>query len=237
MGKLIGIELEKMKHTFLQVLIIISLLGPIALITIMYAITDNKSFFEVVKSNSAFVQLIPFSVTVIFGCFIVAREYKENMMLYLKITPQSQVRIIISKLIVIELELWLTQVVTFILLSVINTVIGGFDTNLLLRYIGAGLISAGALGLLIPVMIYMSLLRRSFSGAALIFLVLFMMTFPFIFSENGHLFPHLIPMLFVAKFFGSSVYNNMRLLYGLLILAAIAGIFLYLSIKKMKQKE
>ena len=237
MGKMIGIELMKIKHTFLQVLIIVSLVGPIAMIAVIYASSDNKTFFEVVSSKSVYVQIIPFAVTVILGCFIVGREYKENMMIYLKITPQSQVRIMLSKLIVIVLELWFTQMFTFIMLYVINTVIDGFDTDLLLKYIEVGLISAGALSCLVPLMIFISLLRRSFSSSALIFLIVFMLTFPYMFTEDGYIFPHLLPMILVGKFLGNSVYDKIDFWCGTLILIAVAAIFLYLSIRKTKKKE
>jgi hypothetical protein len=183
------------------------------------------------------VQIIPFAASVIFGCFVVGREYKDNMMTYLKITPQSQVRIILSKLIVIVLELCLTQLLTFMMLFVINTMVSGYDIDLLLKYIGAGLISAGALSCLVPLMSFISLLRRSFSSAALIFLVIFMLTFPYIFSESGYALPHLLPMILVAKFFGDSGYDNINFWFGALILIVTALIFLYLTIRKIKKKD
>ena len=237
MKKMIGFEIKKIRHTFIQLLILISLIGPLLMITVINAIDGKKNFFEVVVSNSVFVQMIPFAVTVIFGCFIVGREYKENMMVYMKIMPQSQVKIMLSKVIVIIIELWFAQILTFIMLFIINTVIDGYDTGVLLKFIGAGLISAGALSCLVPLIVFISLLRRSFSSSALILLVIFMMTFPYIFSENGYIFPHLLPMIMVAKFFGSSVYDKISFLSGTLILIAIATIFGYLSIRITKKKE
>ncbi len=237
MRNLIGFEIRKIKHTFLSLLILVSLAGPIAMIAVMYAINDEKTFLEVVISNSVFVQLIPFAVTVIFGCFIVAREYKDNMMLYLKITPQSQVKIVLSKFIVIILELSLTQIFSFFMLFIINRVIDGYDTDLLLKYIKAGLISAGALSCLVPLMIFISLIRRSFSSAALIFLMIFMLTFPYIFSENGALFPHLLPMVLVAKFFGNPVYDKVSYLNAVFILIGVAAIFLFLVVRISKKKD
>lgn len=237
MGKMLGYELMKIKHTFLRILIIVSIIGPLATIVVMNAINDSKTFFEVVKSNIVFVQLIPFVVTVIFGCFVVAREYKENMMIYLKITPQLQVKIMLSKLSLIVLELCFTQLLTFILLFVINTVIDGYDMDLLLKYIEVGLISAGTLCCLAPLIVYISLLRRSFSSASLIILVIFMLTFPYIFSENGYIFPYLLPMIMVAKFLGSSVYDKISYGCGTIILLTVASVFLYFSIRKTKKKE
>lgn len=237
MGKLLDCELMKIKHTFLQILILVSLIGSIAMITVIYVINDNKAFFEIVKSNSVFVQIIPFAITVIFGCYIVAREYKEDMIIYLEITPQSQVKIMLSKFIVIFLELCLTQILTFFILFIVNTVIDGYDIDLLLKYMKVGLISAGTLSCLVPLMIFISLLRRSFSSASLIFLVIFMLTFPYIFSENGYIFPHLLPMIMVAKFFGSSSYYKISYGLGALILIALAAIFLFLSVVKTKKKE
>ncbi|MDD4113547.1 MAG: ABC transporter permease [Herbinix sp.] len=234
---MIGLEIKKIRHTFLQPLILLSLIGPLLMITVINAIDSDKTFLEVVVSNSVFVQMIPFAVTVIFGCFIVAREYKENMMVYLKIMPHSQVKIMFSKIIVIVLELWLTQIITFIMLFLINTVIEGYDIDILLKYIGAGLISATTFSCLVPLIVFISLLRRNFSGSALILLIIFMMTFPFIFSENGYIFPHLLPMILVAKSFGSSVYNKISFLGGTLILIGIATIFYCLSIRIAKKKE
>jgi hypothetical protein len=211
--------------------------APIAMIIVMFVVNGDKTFFEVVVSNSVFVQIIPFAVTVIFGCFIVAREYKENMMIYLKITPQSPVKIMLSKFVLILAQLCFTQIFTFIMLFLINTIIDGYDADLLLKYIEAGLISAGTLSCLVPLVVFVSILRRSISGSALLLLVIFMMTFPFIFSENGYIFPHLLPMILVAKFFGNSVYDRISFLYGLLILAAVFIIFLYLSIRRTKKKD
>lgn len=100
---MIGFEIKKIRHTFLQPLILISLIGPLLMITVINTIDENKNFFEVVASNSVFVQMIPFAVTVIFGCFIVAREYKENTMVYLKIMPCSQVKIFLEAQFMIRL--------------------------------------------------------------------------------------------------------------------------------------
>lgn len=237
MKKIICFEIRKIRHTFLQPLILISLIGPLLMIAVINAIDEEKNFFEVVVSNSIFVQMIPFVVTVIFGCFIVAREYKENMMVYLKMMPHSQVKIMLSKVIVIILELCITQILTFIMLFVINTLIDGYDIDFFYKYLGAGLISAATLCCLIPLIVFISLLRRSFSSASLIILVIFMMTFPYVFTENGYIFPHLLPMILVAKFFGSTVYDKLSLLSGALILIAIATIFGYLSIRITKKKE
>lgn len=237
MENLINLELIKVRNTFANGLALISIIAPILMIIMVYAVGDDKPFLEIVKSNSVFVQMIPFAVTVIYGCFIVAREYKENMMVYLKITPQSQTKIMLSKLFVILFQLCLTQLVTFILLFILNAVIDGFDTVLLLKYIKAGLISAGTLSALVPLIVFISMIRQSFSSASLIFLILFMFTFPFIFSENGYVFPHLLPMILVARFFDNSKYDKISLLYGSSILATTAIVFLYLLIKKSKIKE
>lgn len=77
--------------------------------------------------------------------------------------------------------------------------IDGYDTDLLIKYIEVGLISAGTLSCLVPLIAFISLLRRTFSGSALIFLMIFMLTFPYIFSANGYIFTHLLPMILVAK--------------------------------------
>ncbi|SEW45976.1 ABC transporter permease [[Clostridium] fimetarium] len=236
MRNLIGLELKKIKNTFVNGLVLISILAPILMIVLVYAVSSDKTFLEVVISNSVYIQMIPFAVTVIYGCFIVTREYKENMIVYLEITPQSQTKIMLSKLIVTVLELCLTQVITFVLLFIINAVIDGFDFALLMKYVKVSLISAGALSALVPLIVFISLVRRSFSSASIIFLMIFMFTFPFIFSENGYVFPHLLPMILVAKFFGNLRYDKISFLCGALVLTLVAMLFLYLSIRKTNKK-
>lgn len=237
MGKMIGLEIKKIRHTFLQLLIIAAIVAPIAMISVMYAVSEDKTFYEVVAGNCVFAQLIPFAITVICGCYIVAREYKDNMMLYLKVTPQSQIKIMLSKSIVIIVQVCVIQILTFVLLFVINTIIDGYDTDSLLKYIEVGLISAGTLSCLVPLIVFISLIRRSISGSALILLVLLMLTFPYIFSASGYIFPHLLPMILIAKFFGNAVYDKISYLYGAIILMSAAAIFLFLSIRITKMKE
>ena len=236
MRMLIGLELKKIKNTFVNGLALISILAPILMIALVYAVSSDKTFLEVVISNSVYIQMIPFAVTVIYGCFIVTREYKENMIVYLEITPQSQTKIMLSKLIVTVFELCLTQVITFVLLFIINAVIDGFDFVLLMKYVKVALISAAALSALVPLIVFISLVRRSFSSASIIFLMIFMFTFPFIFSENGYVFPHLLPMILVAKFFGNLRYDKISFLCGALVLTLVAMLFLYLSIRKTNKK-
>lgn len=236
MEMLIGFEFKKIRHTFLQALIVASLAGPAAMIAVIYA-SGNKTFFETVTGNSVFVQMLPFAVTVIFACYIVTREFKDNTILYLKITPQSPVRIMLSKMLLTVAELGFSQIVSFVLLFIINTGMDGFDAKLPVKYLEAGLISAGAFGCLVPLMIFISLLRRSFSGSALVFLVIFMLTFPFAFTENGQVFPHLLPMILVARFFGNSIYDNTGIWSSVFILVATAVIFLYLSVRITEKKE
>jgi len=236
MRKLIGLELKKIKNTFVNVLILISIVAPILMTMLVYAACNDKTFLEVVISNSVYIQMIPFAVTVIFGCFIVAREYKENMIVYMEITPQSQTKLMLSKLVVIVLELCLTQLITFGLLFIINAVIDGFDFALLIKYINAGFISAVAFSALAPLIVFVSLMRRNFSSASFTFLMIYMFTFPFIFSENGYVFPHLLPMILVTKSFGNLKYDKISFLCGALILTAVALIFSYLSIRKINKK-
>ncbi len=157
MKKMIGLEIRKIRNTLLQPLILISLLGPLLMITLINATENDKAFLEVVVSNSVFVQMIPFAVTVIIGCFIVAREYKDNMMVYLYIMPHSQVKIMLSKVIVIILEVWLSQILTFIMLCIMNIVIDGYDIDFLLKYLGASIIRAAALSCRVPLIVFISL--------------------------------------------------------------------------------
>ena len=130
----------------------------------------------------------------------------------------------------------MTQVITFVLLFIINAVIDGFDFVLLMKYVKVALISAAALSALVPLIVFISLVRRSFSSASIIFLMIFMFTFPFIFSENGYVFPHLLPMILVAKFFGNLRYDKISFSFGALVLSLVAMLFLYLSIRKINKK-
>jgi len=237
MVTLIGLEIKKTKNTFIFVLFLLSIVAPLALVLFAYA--SNKganTFFEIVANNCVFIQLLPFAFSVIIGCFIIAREYRDNTMIYLKNTPQSQAKVIFAKILTIVIEVWITQLCTFILLFLINAVVNA-DSAELMEYSKTGLVSAVTISALVPFVAFISVIRRNFSGSAITILLLYMMTFPLIFSENGSLFPHLLPMVLLGKAFGVAQYKNVGIIYGGCILVVLATLFTYLSVRKFSEEE
>lgn len=237
MSKLLMLEFMKLKRTFLIVLIPLSLILPLVLVLVQYGFDQQNTFTSVVTKNSVFIQMIAFAAVVISGYYMIAREYKNNLTSYLAITPKSITQILLAKYILLFLEIAVLQVLTFVLLMIINTSLSGFDPQLAVQYLTAGVLSAVFLFCLTPAVGYIALLKRNFSSSALIFLILFMLTYPFAFTDYGYLFPHLAPIILVSKYLGNEQYAQISYGVGTLILMVVFSLFLYLSINRVRKKE
>ncbi len=236
MLKLLTLELRKLKGTFLYILISIAFLAPLILVLIQYSSGEKASFPEIVTKSIVFIQMISFGCVVISGCYMITREYKSDMVQYLAITPNSMIRILFCKFILLFLETFVLQLAIFGVLFCINTILNGFNGDIGFRYITAGILSSLFLSCLIPAVTFIALWRRSFAGSSIIFLVLLMLTFPFAFMSYGFLFPQLEPIILVSEYLGNKRYNQIDYVYGILILAATFAIFSYLSIRWVRKK-
>lgn len=236
MHRLLTLEFRKLKGTFLYILLPIAFLAPLILVLIQYAPGQKASFTEIVAKSSVFIQMISFACVVISGCYIITREYKSEMVQYLAITPNSMIRILFCKFILLFLETLVLQLAVFGVLFCVNTVLNGFVGAIGFRYLTASILSSLFLGCLIPAVTFIALWRRNFAGSSIIFLVLLMLTFPFAFMRCGFMFPQLEPIIMVSEFLGSKRYAQINYAYGTLILAATFAIFLYLSMRWVRKK-
>jgi hypothetical protein len=236
MHRLLTLEFRKLKGTFLYILIPVAFLAPLILVLIQYTSGQKASFTEIVTKSSVFIQMISFACVVISGCYITTREYKNEMAQYLAITPNSIIRILLCKFILLFLETLVLQLAVFGVLFCVNTVLNGFNGDIEFRYITAGILSSLFLGCLIPAVTFIALWRRSFAGSSIIFLVLLMITFPFAFMSDGFIFPQLEPIILISEFLGNKRYSQISYAYGILILAATFAAFLYLSIRWVRKK-
>ena len=237
MSSLLQLEFMKLRRTFLVLLLPLALFVPLALVLIQYGFHPQQSFTAVITKNSVFMQMISFASVVITGCYIVAREYRQQLISYLAITPKSLTRILLSKYILLFLEIAVLQGLTFGLLIVIHSLVSGFDPQLAADYMTAGVLSTLCLMALTPAVVYVALWKRNASAAALLFLVVFMLTYPFAFKDFGAFLPHLLPIILVSKFLGYEQYAHISYARGGLILLAVFMGFLILSIHKINSKE
>lgn len=235
MSNLLLIECEKLKKTFLMILFPIALIVPIALVLIPYRF-QTVSLTQVVTKNSVFIQMISYAYVVISGCYMITREYKENTISYIRVTPQSLLKVLFCKYIVLFIEIVILQLFVYGSLSIINGFIIGFTTYITTKFLMAGLLSTIFLSCITPIVVFVSLWRKNFTSATLTFLILFMLTYPFAFMSYGYIFPHLIPIILVSKFLGYGHYTQISYTIGIAILAAVFIAFSYLSIMQVKKK-
>lgn len=237
MNRLLTLEIRKLKGTFLNVLLPVTFLLPLVLVLIQFASSQNYSLTEIVMKSSTFIQMISFACVVISGCYIITREYKNNMAPYLAITPNSMTRILLCKFILLALEILMLQLAIFGALFCANTVLNGFNGNTAVSFLTAGILSTLFLSGLIPAIAFIALWRQSFAGSSMIFLILFMLSYPFTFMSYGSIFPQLLPIILVSKYLGYDRYTQVSYESGILILAATFILFLYLSIRLVRKKE
>lgn len=236
MTKLLMLEIVKLKRTFLTILLPLSFVLPIVLVLVQYG-NNHNTLPSVVTKNSAFIQMISFACVVISGCYIISREYKNNLFSYLTITPKSMKQVLLCKYIVLLLETTILQLLIFVALFIINTVLSGFDMHIGLQYLATGILSTLALFFLTPLVVYITLVIRNFTSSALVFLILYMLTYPFSFLKFGVFLPHLLPITLIGKFLGSERYAQTSYYLGTLILLVVFILFLYLTIIKIGKRE
>ncbi len=236
MKQIIAIEFRKVKRTFLTLLFPLVSLAPFVLVLLSRSSNQQSSLAEIVAQNSVFIQMISFTLVVITGCYIVSREYKDNTLPYLHITQRPISRVLIGKYVLLFLQIIVSQLFTFGVLILLNSILEGFSGQIALRFLLAGLVSSLLLICITPVVVYIALLRRNFVSSSLIFLFLFMLTFPFALMDYGYIFPHLLPLILVAKLLGSSQYPGINYGMGILIVAAIFAVFFYLSLRKIEKR-
>ncbi len=236
MTKLLTLEFVKLKRTFLTILLPLSFVSPIVLVLVQYCNNQNTLPLVVTK-NSAFIQMISFACVVISGCYIISREYKNNLLSYLAITPKSMKQVLLCKYIILLIETTLLQLLIFVSLFIINTILSGFDMHIAIQYLTAGILSSIVLFCLTPCIVYITMVIRNFTSSAMVFLILYMLTYPFSFLKFGVFLPHLLPITLIGKFLGNERYAQISYCSGILILIVVFVLFLYLTIIKIGKKE
>lgn len=235
MGKLFVLEFEKVKKSFLTILIPMVFLGPIVMVYLGFTSSKGQTFYDVVVKESVFIQMIPFAIVVLSGCYILGREYKDNMWTYLNITSKSPTKIILCKIGALCLETIVLQLLTFVVLLLMNSVLEPIDAKVVFTYIKAAVMSSLLMACLVPAIVFITLIKREVAASAIIILIIYMFTFPFIFQDYGYMFPHLLPLVVVIKIFGSDRYVSVNYLIGSGVMVLLFFIFLILSLHKIKK--
>jgi hypothetical protein len=231
------LEFRKLKGSFLRILLPAAFLLPIIMVLFQYGSSSQNGLAPIVSKYCAIIQMMSFVCVVVSGCYIITMEYRNHMIPYLAVTPKSITKVLLCKYAVLLIETILLQLAVFIALFIMNTALSGFDANLAARYLAAGVLSTFCFFCITPAVVYVALWRRSFASSALIFLILFMLSFPFSFLDFGWLFPHLLPIMLVPKFLGFKAYAQIGYGVGISVLVATFVLFFYLSIRKIAKKE
>lgn len=236
MKSLIFLEFRKTKGTFINKLIPFILLAPIVLVLVSYFSDRQSPFIDVVTKTSIFIQMISFSLIIISGCYAITREYKDNTMPYLCITLKSSSQVLVSKYIMLFIQILLTQILIFGAMIVLNNIVDGYSKEITMRLVKAGGLSSFTLCCITSIIVYIALLRRSFISSTMIFLFLFILTFPFSLINFTYALPHLLPLVLVSKLLGSSQYLDVNYSVGIFLLLIIFLVFYYLSIRKIAKR-
>lgn len=236
MKSLIFLEFRKTKGTFIIKLIPFILLAPIVLVLVTHFSDSQSTFINVVTKTSVFIQMISFSLIIILGCYAITREYKDNTMSYLCITLKSPSQVLISKYIMLFISILLTQIFIFGAMIILNNIIDGFSQEITMCLVKAGVLSSFTLSCITSIIVYIALLRRSFISSTMIFLFLFILTFPFSLINFTYALPHLLPLVLVSKLLGSSQYPDVNYFVSIFLLLMIFMVFYYLSIRKIAKR-
>jgi hypothetical protein len=143
---------------------------------------------------------------------------------------------LLSKYVFLILQIWGTQLFIFLVLAFVNVLTNGLNFETTITFFQAGILSAISFSGLAPAIIYIALLRRRFISSLLIFLFLFILTFPFSQMGYGYAFPHLLPLILVSKFFGAAQYSEVSYGACMVILLVVFVLFFSLSIKGIERR-
>lgn len=236
MTDLIVMEFKKTRRTFLYKLLPFILLAPIVLVIVIYKTTPQANWIDIIAKYSLFIQMISFSYIVIAGCYTVCREYKDNTLPYISVTQKSIKKVLFSKYVFLLLQIWGTQLFIFLVLTVASSLVDGFSLETLVTFLKAGVISSISFSGLTSAIIYIAVLRQKFISSSVIFLFLFILTFPFSYMGYGYVFPHLLPLILVAKFFGGGQYGDINYGVCMAILFVFFVLFFFLSIWRIGRR-
>lgn len=236
MIKLLYLEFLKLKRSFIFVILLTAVLLPICLIVIKYlTMGDSESFFSAISQNSIIISVSIFSAAIIIGCYVVTREFKESTIQYLLTSIVPKTKILLSKIILLFIVIFSLEIITFGLLIIVNSFVGGLTTTILTDLLKAWLVSSSMLFLLTPAFVFVALMKREFAPSMILVLVFFMFTYPFG-SKVHYLLPHLIPLQIVSYILGASTYSHNYYLAFCIMIEVFAG-FLLLSIYKFGKRE
>lgn len=238
MRRLLALEFLKLKGSLLNVLLLCTIFLPILIIVIQYMVSkDSSSFFSVVASNSTVISLSIFSVIIILASYIVAREYKDNTITYILMTPNSRIKVLVSKFIMLFISILLIEFFTFALLLITGYVLEGLSISYAIKFLEAWAKSSVMYFLLTSVVVYIALVRRNFVSSLLIPLIALVFTSPFMYKETYIIFPYLIPIVAVSNTLGVELNQGSSNSLQFVILFAVFIVFLFLSIKKFSARE
>lgn len=238
MRRLLALEFLKLKGALLNILLLCTIFLPILIIVIQYMVSkDSSSFFSVVATNSTVISLSIFSVVIILASYIVAREYKDNTITYLLMTPNSRTKILVSKLIMLFISILLIESFTFAVLLATGYVLEGLSISYAIKFLETWVKSSVMYFLLTSVVVYIALVRRNFVSSLLIPLIALVFTSPFIYKETYIIFPHLIPIVAVSNTLGVDLNQGTNNPLQFIILFVVFIVFLFLSIRKFSARE
>ncbi|WP_110932783.1 ABC transporter permease [Paenibacillus bouchesdurhonensis] len=237
MSKLVYLEFLKLKRSYINIFLFLSMFLPILFIVIQYFLSQNEeTFFLTITNNTSTISISIFSIIMILASYIMAREYKENMFSYLFITPNSRTKVLISKLLLLFIVILLLELITFVTLIIIHMFVGEFTMEKAGMLLEAWILSSLMFFLLTPLVVYIVLLRRGFVSSLLILLAGFIFTYPFIYKEYYYFLPHLIPLVTVSDHLGADV-NAANGWMTMAIMLGVFFLFTFLSIKKINRKD
>jgi hypothetical protein len=230
------LEFQKNKRTFLYKLLPFVLLTPLIIVLVLYKATPQAIWVNIIAKYSVFIQMISFSYIVIAGCYAICREYKDNTLPYISVTQKPNKIILLSKYAFLLLQIWGTQLFIFLVLALVNVLTDGLNFDIIITFFKAGILSSISFSGLAPAIIYIALLRRKFISSLIIFLFLFILTFPFSQMGYGYAFPHLLPLILVSKFFGVAQYSEVSYGVCMVILFIVFVLFFSLSFKRIERR-
>lgn len=237
--KLIPLEFKKIKNTTMYFIITSLAILPVLLVLLQYLISSEseKKFYTSVADSNIVITMCLYTASIILANFIITREYRDRTMIYLFITPQSRLKILVSKFELLFISLFCLGTVTYGGLLILNLIFGGTDSENIMRITGAWIMNIVLTFLLMPFVVMIALWRKNFISSMLISLVLVIFTTPFMFTEKVYAFPHLIPMTVSMNIL--TIQNKLDLNYpcALGILGIVCVVCMVVSIKLFSQKK
>lgn len=180
MRHLLKCEFKKFKGTFINSLSILGMLSPLMLVTLMYVLRKkwyisageyNWDTFNA-NLNMLFIFMVGPIISSFIAVFSIFYEYHGKTMKNLLASPHSRLAIITSKLIYVSVFI-LLQYALVSLLNILIALILGFDLTWasIYKYTSYLMVAGGFTLILVPLMMFISLISKSFIPALMLTVV------------------------------------------------------------------